>query len=132
LSIVLITKAAPEEEAVSDEVDDYLFQYKHTGASYGHDVLEFWKRNRDRWPKLLGVVRKILAQHATSAKPESDFSLAQNLMSDLRSHMNPQHCSDFLLIRANHEVIEKWYKEGEVVEVEDQGGVNEKSEERMV
>jgi hypothetical protein len=86
--------------------------------------LGFWEVKKARWPKLWKVVKKLLAIQGSSSKSESDFSLAQNLTGTLRTSMSAEKVNECLVVRSNHEFLDKWYLDRESVvdvDVEDRG-----------
>jgi hypothetical protein len=78
-------------------------------------VLDFWKVKKTRWPRIWTVVKHVLAIQASSSKSESDFSLAQNLTGVLRTSMSASKVNECLVVRSNHEHLNKWYLDKEAI-----------------
>ena len=51
------------------------------------NLLDFWKSQRDRYPKLASLARKVLSLPASSADCERAFSRLRRVLSDERSRM---------------------------------------------
>ncbi|XP_049962112.1 uncharacterized protein LOC126482176 [Schistocerca serialis cubense] len=88
---------AEEPPLLHDEVSRYLQEHCVNEG----DILQWWKNNSQRLPRLACVARKILNIPATSASSERIFSCAGNLISEKRSRLNADRLNDLVIINSN-------------------------------
>lgn len=65
------------------------------------NALEWWNANREKYPSLSNLARKIFAIPASSAASECVFSTAGRSVTNLRSSLNPSTLSDLLFLHYN-------------------------------
>jgi hypothetical protein len=72
--------------ATSDkpEIDVYLAE----PVTADHSVLDYWKRNSDRFPNLSRMVKDYLAIPGTSTPSERAFSGGRQLITDFRCRLS--------------------------------------------
>lgn len=88
---------AEDSPVLQDEVSRYLQEH----CMGEEDMLQWWKNNSQRLPRLSCVARKILNIPATSASSERVFSCAGNLISEKRSCLHADRLNDLVVIHSN-------------------------------
>ena len=68
-----------------DEINEHLLNSLAAPCS----VLHFWKCNIGKYPILSRIARDILAVQVSSVQPEREFSVAGNLITEIRNRLNP-------------------------------------------
>lgn len=63
------------------------------------DLLQWWKTHSTSLPKLSAIAKKVLCIPASSAASERNFSRAGLIVTDRRSHIDPDHVNNLLMIR---------------------------------
>ena len=66
-------------------------------------VLHFWECNIGKYPILSRIARDILAVPVSSVQPEREFSVAGNLITEIRNRLGPLAARSSLSFRC-------WYK----------------------
>ena len=66
-------------------------------------VLDFWKCNIGKYPILSRIARDILAVQVSSVQAEREFSVAGNLISEIRNKLGPLAARSSLCLRS-------WFK----------------------
>lgn len=80
-----------------DEVGKYL----QGGFSNNDNVLQWWKQNSDKFPRLACVAKQVLNIPATSASSERVFSCSGYLIGAKRSNIDAQRLNDLVVIHEN-------------------------------
>lgn len=81
--------------------------------------LQFWKNQAKGLPKLSMVARSVFAIPATQNKSERAFSSAGNVLTDLRTSLDPEHVDELLLIRSHYKQgHDSLSKDGEEINAE--------------
>ncbi|XP_053203532.1 uncharacterized protein LOC128388190 [Panonychus citri] len=92
----------PSESSAFDlEIDSYL---RSKDAS---DVLEFWGRRKDAWPRLYKLATVLLAIPATSVPVERLFSIAGLTLNKKRCQLKPERLSKICFIHDNFDFVSK-------------------------
>lgn len=81
-----------------DEVEMYIGQKIGSGEI---DLLKWWDDHKESYPKLHRIAMFIHSIPATSAPSERKFSLAGNVLSCLRSSLDPMKVENLLLLHSN-------------------------------
>jgi hypothetical protein len=81
----------------NDELERYLAE-PVAQVSF-MEILNWWKINSVRYPKLADVAKKFLAVPATSASSESAFRYGGLTITELRNRLSPDLVSDLLFVR---------------------------------
>lgn len=104
-------------EAMSAFVDDSdeagtsadpceLDEYKKVRVSGFENCLQWWQQNKDRFPRLYGVARFILAIPASSAGPERLFSTAGRLVK-FRPNLRAEMVDEIIFLKSNYDLFGK-------------------------
>lgn len=80
-----------------DEVEEYLKM--GPGLMGAVDPLDYWKKNRARFPRLCSLVHKYLAFPATSGSVERLFSVAGSICRSRRARLLPETTEKILSYR---------------------------------
>jgi len=75
------------------------------------DVLSWWKKQTETFPKLALLAKGVLAVPATSAPSERIFSIARLLVQAKRSSLVPENVSKFLFVYSNGHLIVRDYRQ---------------------
>ena len=59
------------------------------GIDEGKDVLQWWKRNEERYPVLARMARNVLAIPITTVASESTFSLSGRILKNIDETPHP-------------------------------------------
>ena len=78
--------SAPET-ALEKEIKSYE---AFPGAELGVDKLAWWKKHQDQFPLLAYLTRVVFAVQAASSKSEQVFSAAGNILTPMRSSLDPE------------------------------------------
>ena len=93
------SRNSPDEQGT--DVDKYF----NRSSSYECEnitPLQFWNSQATQLPNLSVVARSVFAVPATQNKSERAFSGAGNVLTDMRSTLDPEHVHELLLIRSHH------------------------------
>ena len=71
---------------------------KLIGAS--QKAIDYWERNRDRFPKLYALSKKHLYAVATSCSSERLFSHASGFIPPKRSQLDPSHLEELCILHS--------------------------------
>ncbi len=85
--------------------DTSIFWAKDTNGNYTYNVLDWWKKNEDKFPVLSLVARFVLALPASSAKSECNFSDAGNTLTELRTNLSPNHVDELVFLKSNSDLL---------------------------
>ena len=80
------------------------------GADLGVDQLAWWKTNQDQFPLLAYLVRVVFAVQAASSKSERVFSAAGNILTPMRSRLDPEKLEDLIIIKLNVKLLKEMGK----------------------
>ena len=78
------------------------------GIDEGKDVLQWWKRNEDRYPVLARMARDVLAIPITTVASESTFSLGGRILTKYRQNTSPDTLELMIQTRS-------WMKSGIII-----------------
>lgn len=92
------------EQKVNRELSSYIDLSFETELD-NHKVLNFWKKNANQFKYLSFAAKCIFSVPASSAKSESDFSIAGRTKTKQRSSLSPSTLESLLLIRENKDLI---------------------------
>jgi hypothetical protein len=80
------------------------------GADLGVDQLAWWKTNQDQFPLLAYLARVVFAVQAASSKSERVFSAAGNILTPMRSRLDPEKLEDLIIIKLNVKLLKEMGK----------------------
>lgn len=69
------------------------------------DILVFWEKNANNFPKLARIAKVVLSIPLTSAKAESAFSIAGSVIRKKRASITPFRAEKTLFIHDNYDLI---------------------------
>jgi len=78
------------------------------GIDEGKDVLQWWKRNEERYPVLARMARDVLAIPITTVASESTFSLGGRILTKYRRNTSPDTLELMIQTRS-------WMKSGIII-----------------
>jgi hypothetical protein len=90
--------SSDEEKEDEDEVDQYLKVKVLKDKDL--DILQWWKDNRLKFPKLAILCSYYLSIPASSASSEREFSIAGQTISERRSNLNPETVDSILVLHS--------------------------------
>lgn len=90
--------AAEDATTTSDELAAYLME---TPLSLHGDILQYWRDNSNRYPKLSVLAQKYLCIPATSVPSESVFSTAGHIVNKKRASLDPDTVDILVFLSRN-------------------------------
>lgn len=69
------------------------------------NVLNWWKLNSDKYPRLSILAKKYLSPPATSVPCERIFSCGGNIITDNRASLSPEHSEQLIFLSMNKDFI---------------------------
>ena len=89
-------KEAPDKK---DELEEYLAEPVETDPDI--NLLKYWKKKEEKWPKLAKMAKQYLASPASSAGVERVFSAAGRMHDDMRKSMTNESLQHSLFAAFN-------------------------------
>ena len=80
--------------------EEYIIYFKERNEGAKTHPLDWWKTNSHRFPILAVLARRYLAILATSASIESIFSIGGNIITKLRSSLQPETVKELILLKS--------------------------------
>jgi len=75
------------------------------------DLLQWWKQQKDTFPKLWLLAQRILAVPATSAPSERVFSIAGLVLQAKRTSLAPENVNKIIFVHNNGHLLHELHKE---------------------
>ena len=94
-----------KHSSVRSSNDRELQQYRCISTMPTDDVLSWWKKQTETFPKLALLAKGVLAVPATSAPSERIFSIAGLVVQAKRSSFVPENVSKILFMHSNGHLI---------------------------
>lgn len=95
---------------INEKVDE-LQVFLQQSPSKECNLLEYWNRHSEQFPKLSKIAIKILSIPTSSAGIERVFSIAKELLGNKQLRMNKELVEIRMLILGNQEIFEDFFKE---------------------
>ncbi|MGH0127737.1 UNVERIFIED_CONTAM: hypothetical protein FKN15_015906 [Acipenser sinensis] len=95
----------PRSARDDSEINDYLKLTPHIPTM--DNPLLWWKKRKDRYPRLAALARKYLATPCTSTPSKRIFSLAGNTVNRHGSSLHPAHVDVLVFLNVNLKTSEK-------------------------
>jgi len=107
-----LIKDTPEGNNISDNSEDelyiqqenqeeeYILYFKERNEGAKTHPLKWWKTNSHRFPILALLARRYLAIPATSASIKGIFSTGGNIITKLRSNLEPETVKKLILLKS--------------------------------
>lgn len=91
-----------------DRIENEIMVYENLTVplSDEFDVLNWWEVNKQQFPLLGNLSKRVFAIPASSAPSERVFSGARNLITDKRSQLSPSIVNDLMIVNRNLNHIE--------------------------
>lgn len=99
----LISKHTTPNLNQSGSIESELISFKDIMES---DALNFWKKNKDKYPNLATVANVVLQIPITNAKSEAAFSIAGCLIREKRASIEPLRAEKVLFVHDNYNLIQ--------------------------
>lgn len=109
LSNFVSTTSRPVSQArptINMEIEEYFEAAKSSDLSV--EVTNWWGMNESKFPSIAKLARLVLAIPATSAAPESAFSISSCVITAKRSSISPYRASQVLFVHDNFDLIKKF------------------------
>ncbi len=87
-----------ESDSAAAEINLYLSEPVISRSS---DPLDFWERNKGRFPALAEVARVYLSAPSTSVDSERLFSTAAHILDEKRNRLSSQNAEKLIFIKKN-------------------------------
>ena len=81
---------------------EYVTYENEREISRNENLIEWWRRNQNKYPKISQMAWKYLCIAATSAPSERMFSASGHLTSDRRSRLTPDNANILLFLNKNN------------------------------
>lgn len=102
----LWAKYVPALNQNSSTIEEELSRFNLVNiANCEEDILQFWKRNENAFPKLSNIAKVLFAIPITSSKSESAFSTAGCLLRKDRAAITPYRIEKTLFVHDNYDLF---------------------------
>ena len=81
-----------------DELSLYISEKTMAIDSTFEDVVQYWERNKDRFPEMYKLTRKYFSYLCTSCSSERLFSNASGFVTEKRTRLLPSHLEEYCIL----------------------------------